>query len=390
MKIAGNFAAVAAGVALAVFCGCQSSRPDDGRWCVFDFGAKGDGVTDDTAAIQRGIDFLAERGGGRLYFPYTPHGYLVASPAKEFASNGRIVRAQIVLPPGLRNVFLEGEMPTKQLYSYQVRQPDGPKSLGITTFRRGLNEPLPNVTIHSVWEAPEETDPKKRPWAVIAAPEGDSCSGHFSVSLVTLRNLEFRVRLNTEKMYPTTSAANLQNCSRVNIQDCQFCLDEMVGDAYLKKELMPNPCHTVGLMTSGDQNDSQILRNVAVQGFRYGFVFGEHIVAEHLYVHNCEEAIAFHDSTHYSAINNVVAQHNRRILTALPDGTFGHHASDIFVDILCLNYETGRHCLPKVSQLEYGVWDPESRIHGTMKRHLPWGDPGFPVNGGKNLKLTTL
>ena len=366
-----------------------ASAADRGQWTVFDFGAKGDGVTDDTAAIQRGIDFLAARGGGRLYFPYVPHGYLVASPAKEFAPNGRLVRAQLVLPTQ-GNVFLEGEMPTRQLYSYQVRQPTGPANLGVTVFERELNRPLPNVTIHSTWEAPEETDPRKRPWAVIAAPEGDSCNGRFSLPNVSLRNLEFRVRLNTDRMYPTTSAANLQNVSRVNIQDCQFCLDENVGDAYLKKELQPSPCHTVGLMTSGDQNDTQILRNVAVQGFRYGFVFGEHIVAEHLYVHNCEEAVAFHDSTHYSAINNLVAQHNRRILTALPDGTFGHRAAPIFVDIGCLNYETGRGCLPAVSRLEFGVWDPDGRIHGRMQRHLPWGDPDFPVKGGQNLKITVL
>lgn len=361
----------------------------EGRLNIFDFGGAGDGVTDDTAAIQRGIDFLAERGSGRLFFPYVPHGYLIAAPGREYAPNGRIVRSQIVLPPG-KNIMLEGEFPTKQLYSYQVRQPNGPKNLGITTFQREQNLPLLNVTLHSTWEAPEVTDPAERPWSIISAPEGDSCAGRFSMPNLSLRNLEFRVRLNTDKMYPTTSAANLQNVSRVNIQDCQFCLDENVGDAYLKKELQPNPSRTVGLMTSGDQNDTQILRNVAVQGFRYGFVMGEHIVAEHLYVHNCEEAITFHDSSHYSALNNIVAQHNRKIITALPDGTFGHRAGPINIDIGCLNYETGRGCLPVVSRLEWGVWDPDNRIHGKMQRHLPWGDPEFPVNGAANFKLSVL
>ena len=47
---------------------------------VFDFGAKGDGIHDDTQAIQSAIDYAAERGGGRILFPYTKGGYRIASP----------------------------------------------------------------------------------------------------------------------------------------------------------------------------------------------------------------------------------------------------------------------------------------------------------------------
>jgi hypothetical protein len=50
----------------------QPDRPDDltvAAWRVQDFGARGDGVTDDTAAFQAGLTAVAAIGGGALYAP---------------------------------------------------------------------------------------------------------------------------------------------------------------------------------------------------------------------------------------------------------------------------------------------------------------------------------
>ena len=384
---------LALGVLALMVCGCSAQYSEkelekaciNGTLNVFMFGAKGDGVTDDTQAIQRGIDFLDARGGGRLFFPFTPKGYLLASPAREYADNGRLVRAQLVLPPGGSNILLEGEMPCIHLHAYQVRLPDSVKDhFSPTTFGMGNS----NTLLHSTWDAPEVTDPEERPWSVIAAPEGDSCNGRFSRTILSMENLEVRVHLDTAKMYPTTSAAFLKNVSRVNIRNCQFCLDENVGDTYLGKYLLENPCHTVGLHTSGDQNDNQVLSNVAVQGFRYGLVLGEHVVADYLYVHNCEEGIVFHDATHLSVINHVVAQHNRVIFSTTVTNLFGHPRSRCNVIVGSVNFESGRRLLPEVSGLVYGIYDPENRFHGSLVWHQPWGDGEFPIEGAKNLKVS--
>lgn len=352
------------------------------------FGARGDGVSDDTAAVQRAIDAVAAAGGGKVYLPFTTNGYLIASPGRETDAEGRPVRAQLVIPAGFgRSICFEGEMPCKFLYAYQVR-PKGCEQDHFTPTRFGTMG-VQNTMLHSTWDAPEVHDPNERPWSVIAAPQGKSCAGRFSVSFVAMKNLEVRVHLNKERMYPTTSAVNLHHVSRLVVESCQFCLDDQVGDTELGKFLVENPCHTVGFHASGDQNDQQVFRNVAVQGFKYGFVFGEHVVADYLYVHNCEQGVVFHDSTHLSKIGMIVAQHNRTIL-ATTDGTlFGNSPSRVNVQIDLLNLEGGQTTgvPPYVSHLKNGIYDPDDRLHGSVTWHEPWGADVFPVVGARNFRV---
>lgn len=351
---------------------------------VFDFGAKGDGITDDTAAIQEAINFAAERGGGKILFPYTKGGYRIASPGIEEV-DGKLVRAQLVIPVGNANIQLYGEMPCRLLTDYVIRSPEYIKYHFMpTTFGTLQNN---NTRLFSDWEAPEETDPTARPWSILAAPEGMFCKGRFSVTQFSISNLEFRVPLNRGKMYPTQSAVNLQNVSRVNISDCQFCLNEQVGDTILGKELQPNPCHTAGLIASGDQNDNNVLRNVSVQGFRYGFVLGEHVVADYLYVHNCEEGITFHDCSHLSVINHIVAQHNTVILSTTTETLFGMPKGPCNVLVGSVDFECGTGHKPVVSQLKYGVYDPEVRLHGSLVWHKPGGKQEFPSVCGERFSI---
>ncbi len=64
----------------------------------------------------------------------------------------------------------------------------------------------------------------------------------------------------------------MQNCNRVAISDSHFCLSEMVGDAMLEKELMPNPCHVAGLITPIETGEDEhgVPTAPAVSRLEYG------------------------------------------------------------------------------------------------------------------------
>lgn len=353
---------------------------------ILEVGAKGDGRTDDTDAIQEAINWVCRRGSGKIFFPYTPHGYRIAKPAREEV-DGHRCRSQLYIPYDdfLRpNIQFEGETPCRLMYSYMVRRNNHP-ALPNTTFAR----PNINTYLFSDWDAPEEHDPAERPWSMLGALEGDFAKGRFGVANVSIHNLELQSRLHPDRLYPTVTPANLQNVTRVNISNSQFCLDRHIGDAAEGRWLQPNPSHTAGLIASGDQNDNNILHNVSTQGFKYGFVLGEHVVADYLYVHNTEYGLIFHDSSHQSYITHIVAQHNQRIICTTQGTLFGMSPGPCHVEIATIDFEPGgpKH-VPEVSNMTHGVWDPDNRLHGSIRYHCgsPVGLDYFPIHGGANVR----
>lgn len=96
MGMAGAGAALAA-IGLTANAGTAVASPNGcGDYNVMDYGAVGDGTTDDTAAIQSAVNAAASAGGGTVCFPFTANGYLlgditITKPVK-LAANGKLVK----------------------------------------------------------------------------------------------------------------------------------------------------------------------------------------------------------------------------------------------------------------------------------------------------------
>ena len=75
------------------------------------------------------------------------------------------------------------------------------------------------------------------------------------------------------------------------------------------------------------------------------------------------------------------------ILSTAREALFGMEKGPCNVMVDSVNFECGTGLKPAVSQLKYGVYDPDHRLHGRLTWHKPWGKQEFPAVCGDRFEI---
>jgi hypothetical protein len=140
---------------------CQAENTNGDVRSVLDFGAKGDGKTDDTTAFQKAMDAVAAAGGGVVYAPHGNYffaGHLSVPKAVTLKGVWESVPSHV----GIRNSG--APKPTDDGTTFLVTENRGTEQ-GVPFITLNDNATLKGVVIYYPDQKPDE-EPQPYPWTI--------------------------------------------------------------------------------------------------------------------------------------------------------------------------------------------------------------------------------
>ncbi|MET3652469.1 glycosyl hydrolase family 28-related protein [Dyella japonica] len=323
------------------------------RWFnVKDYGALGDGATDDTVAIQAAITACAAAGGGVVYFPAAI--YIIAGALADTGG----ANAQILLP------------------SIDVSSGNQ-----ISVLLLGPTPPTPVVSVIGAMPLPTGGAILK---STLATGTGGNCIGckgpsgsfnGFSNLLVGMHNLRVRMPAN-----PGHSAIDLSRVTAVSVNEVMVD----TGTYNVAAIAEPTTATSYGIKFPALNNGAKTSIGVVnAVGFYKGFLFGEHLTAREMNAWGCEYAAESPAGFHAMMIERFQSIHCKYGIT----GTGG--AS--FLKISQFNIE---HAASGWMATVADIVDASNLLNGNLSWHSVLAGSGvsavFNKTGGSGLLCVSL
>lgn len=330
------------------------------------FGAKGDGINDDTALIQNGINYVVLSGGGKLFFPngvYVIGGNLVTSDNRGGNPNSQLyIPASTESEPGKTSIEFIGES-----------NPNFTPSGFIGTFTPTMK----GVVLLSTLTSTTGVNP-----SVI----GTSFPGGFlNINYTNSRFQDITVLVDKDP------AGNGPVIGGINMSDCSTAIFDRVvvsiNGSMTNNTNLPT-VEIAGICTSKTNAEFMgTLKNVMVVGFRYGLVIGEHTTMDQVAVCGCFAGfIPMHSNASIHA-GHVEASWCKYPLYFPTTSLFGLTAGScpiVFENFTCECWSG----TTKWNELTNFIYDPNDSGRGFIRYHITQATVGtnnalFSRNGGR-------
>lgn len=347
---------------------------------VKEYGAKGDGIADDTDAIQAAIDACCKAGGGTVFIPngiyrlhkvqsrtdgtYTKTGHLFIPVTSNFEN-------RITLK-------IRGESAVQ----YTTFYVDSRMGTGVTGNK--------GATLYSDYLPDDTSKALDNPISVITSIGWANGGIPQNVTIVKMESFNICTKC-SDLGYPFVSGVDGSLMAQLDCRDMDIRTDGIVKN--LKKSPTGHICF--GMMVGANLDDPhQSLEYINIsQGFNYGLISGLHLSARCIDIQTCINAFTFSKGGHFSEFSLVTIHHCANNIVCLDKEFDNVKIGATRVLFHLFNYETQVGATPSDFGYKKAVVDPNNNIYGKCDYFLGWsasGADGWTMDGGRNLKCTSL